>query len=109
MRRLITVLLLLTVFLAGCDSIDPEESAVFEPVINTVHELQVIVGGIFGLYLVLIMVRIYYERKKVKILQDIRYDLDHSNMDKGIAYSRHRQGRFKAFVGKITQLYHNRK
>ncbi len=49
--------------------------------------LSVIVGGIFGLYFILIVIRVYYERKKLKVLQDIRYDLDQLNLHNNIPYS----------------------
>ncbi|MBT4936018.1 hypothetical protein HOL21_00035 [Candidatus Woesearchaeota archaeon] len=67
-----------------------------QPLVDTIQpffgKLSVLVGGLFGLYIILILVRIYYERKKVKILRDIRYDMDHLNRYHGISYSRHRMG-----------------
>ncbi len=54
--------------------------------------LSVIVGGIFGLYVFLIAIRVYYERKKIRILRDIRYDFDQLNIQKGIPASRHATG-----------------
>ena len=60
--------------------------------------LSLFVGGIFGLYLILILVRVYYERRKVKLLQAIRYDLDRLNMHYEIGYSTQKKGWFrKAF------------
>ena len=53
-------------------------------------KLSILVGGVFGLYFILILVRVYYERRKVKILEDIRYDLDRMNISKGLPYSRNR-------------------
>lgn len=44
-----------------------------------IRKVSLVMGGIFGLYMVLILVRIYYERKHVRLLQDIRYDLDQIN------------------------------
>ena len=58
---------------------------------------SVVVGGVFGLYLILIIVRVYYERKKVKILEDIRYDLDRANISRGLPYSRTRRGATRRF------------
>ena len=58
-------------------------------------------GGIFGLYVVLILVRIYYERKKTKILKDIRYDLDHLNLHYGVCSSSQKRNifrRVKAYI-----------
>lgn len=51
-------------------------------------KLSVMLGGIFGLYVILIVARVHYERKKVKILKQIRYDLDHLNQHYDLPYSR---------------------
>ena len=40
-----------------------------------VGQLSVIIGGVFGLYLILILIRIYYERKKVSLLKRIHDDM----------------------------------
>ncbi|PIN76734.1 hypothetical protein COV17_01360 [Candidatus Woesearchaeota archaeon CG10_big_fil_rev_8_21_14_0_10_36_11] len=76
-----------------------------QPLADTIQpffgKLSVIVGGLFGLYIILIFVRIYYERKKVKLLRDIRYDLDHLNKYHSITHSRHRIG----IVRKIFRLF----
>ena len=61
-------------------------------------KVSFIVGGIFGLYFILIVVRIYYERKKIKLLQCIRYDLDRMNMHKGISYSTQKKGPFQKLI-----------
>ena len=53
---------------------------------------SVIVGGIFGVYLLLLLARVHYERKKVKLLQDIRFDLDQLNMYHGIKTHKQRLG-----------------
>ncbi len=37
--------------------------------------LSALVGGIFGIYFILVVVRIYYERKNAKVLRDIRSQL----------------------------------
>lgn len=70
-----------------------------EPVANTIlpmlTKLSVVVGGIFGLYVILIIIRIYYERKNMKILQDIRYDLDQLNKHYHIGYSETKKGFFR--------------
>ena len=65
----------------------PELQGVAEIVRPAVAKLSVVVGGVFGLYLILIFVRVYYERKNYKILKDIRYDLDQLNMYHGLAWS----------------------
>lgn len=55
-----------------------------KPVIGT---LSAVVGGLFGLYLIFILVRLYYERKKVKLLKNINYDLDYLNQHFNLPYS----------------------
>jgi hypothetical protein len=66
---------------------------------------SVLVGGIFGLYLILIFVRIHYERKKVKLLQDIRFDLDKANMHQGVSFSKQRPTLLKRFFGIFRRKY----
>lgn len=69
-----------------------------QPLINIA---KYILGGIFGLYLLLVLVRIYYERKKVKLLKDIRFDLDHLNQHFGVSHSAHRKGFFGRIWAKL--------
>jgi hypothetical protein len=70
---------------------DSAIAPIAEVTIPIISRLNVLVGGIFGLYLILIVARIYYERRKVKILEDIRYDLDNLNYVMGTCYSPHRK------------------
>ncbi len=55
-----------------------------KPVMGTV---SAIVGGLFGLYLIFILFRLYYERKKVNLLKNICYDLDYLNQNFDLPYS----------------------
>lgn len=72
-----------------------------EPVIEAVSpyvlKVTVLLGGIAGVYALLLLGRLYYERKKVKILQQIRYDLDNLNMHYGIPHSRQKIGLMHKF------------
>ena len=74
-----------------------ELQSVLENVQPLIGKLSLLVGGLFGLYLILILVRIHYERKQIRILRDIRYNLDQLNLSKGISCSQHRPGFFKRF------------
>jgi hypothetical protein len=78
-----------------------------EPLIETVRPLllkmSVVVGGVFGLYLIVVITRIYYERKKVKLLKAIRYDLDVMNEHNHIPSSRQRDGLVKKLVKTIRK------
>lgn len=76
-----------------------------QPVLSTVQpfiaDLIYIIGGIAGIYLIMIIARVYYERKKVKLLTKILYDLDHQNMHHGIKCSRDK----KTLIQKIIALF----
>ncbi len=65
--------------------------------------LSVIVGGIFGLYVILIAVRVYYERKKLNILKDIRYDMDQLNISRGVPASKQKAGKLHRLL--IDRLF----
>tara|TARA_Y100000031_G_scaffold141356_1_gene169835 strand:+ start:200 stop:661 length:462 start_codon:yes stop_codon:yes gene_type:complete len=73
-----------------------------QPLVDTIQpllkRLSLLVGGLFGLYLILILARVYYERKKVKLLEAIRYDLDRWNMHNGVISSKQRKGVFKSMI-----------
>ncbi len=80
----------------------PELLSGIQPLLT---KLSVVVGGIFGLYFILVVLRVYYERKKVRILEDIRYDLDRLNDHKGISYSAQRRrlfGRIMTYFSKYA-------
>lgn len=64
-------------------------------------KLSVIVGGIFGLYVILLIVRIYYERRNYKILKDIRYDLDQLNLHYNLPNSSQRKGILRRFTSHV--------
>ncbi|MBR9682932.1 hypothetical protein GOV03_00120, partial [Candidatus Woesearchaeota archaeon] len=61
---------------------------VIQPAVGTI---SAIVGGLFGLYLIFIVARLYYERKKVKLLRNINYDLDYLNQHFNLPYSHERK------------------
>lgn len=81
----------------------PEMIEGVQPLIDLVQpffiKASIVVGGIFGIYLLLLLVRVHYERKKVKILQDIRYDLDNLNMHYGLKNSKHKRNFLRRFIG----------
>jgi hypothetical protein len=71
-----------------------------QPIITT---LRWVLGGVFGIYLILIIVRIYYERKKVAILKDIRYDLEQQNIHQGIPFSSQKKRTFKKMIARLRK------
>lgn len=66
--------------------------SLFELINPVIVKLSVLVGGIFGLYVILIILRVYYERQNMKLLQHIRYNLDQQNHYYGIPSSREKRG-----------------
>lgn len=88
--------------LAGVDV-----DSLLQPAIDTLQpflaKLSLIFGGIFGLYVLLIVIRVYYERKKVKLLQNIRYDLDHLNMYYGVSHSQEKKGVLRKVVSYLRK------
>lgn len=75
----------------------PEIAAgALQPLVDVVRPLLIkaslLVGGIFGIYIILILVRIHYERRNMKLLQHIRYDLDQQNYHYGIPSSLEKKG-----------------
>ena len=75
-----------TIMLGGESLINPLVDSL-KPVMGTISAL---VGGLFGLYLIFIIARLYYERKKVVLLKGIRFDLDYLNQHFNLPYSRER-------------------
>lgn len=61
---------------------------VIQPAMGTISK---IVGGLFGLYLIFIIARLYYERRKVKLLKNINYDLDFLNQHFNLPYSQEKK------------------
>ena len=53
-------------------------------------KLGVFLGGVGLLYLILILVRVYYEREKVHLLKDIRYNQMQLNKHYGVRYTMHK-------------------
>jgi hypothetical protein len=77
-------------------------SGIIQPLMG---QLSFLVGGIFGLYLIFIIGRLYYEHKKVKLLRNILYDLDKSNMHHGIRYSKERKNIVQKTISKIKAIF----
>ncbi len=75
----------------------------FQPVLETVG---LIIGGAFGIYVLLAVARIYNEKKKINLLQDIRYDLEKLNVHFGVSTSKHKRGVWKRFTSKISGMLH---
>lgn len=72
-------------------SLQQSSQALLNPLIETIKPLlgiiSAIVGGLFGLYLIYIVMRLYYERKRTVLLRDIRFDLEYLNQHLNLPYS----------------------
>jgi hypothetical protein len=99
-----------TIFLEA-GQIDP--FAVLQPLVDKLEPLLIkmgfIFGGIFGIYLILLASKVYFERKKVEILKDIRFDLDQLNKHYGLPYSVHKKGWWKQLVEGVRHNFEMRK
>lgn len=82
--------------------------SIFQPVIDVIRPflatLSLIFGGIFGLYVLLIILRVVYERKKVKLLRSIRFNTDQLNKHYGLPYSTQKKG----LIGKAVHYVRGR-
>jgi len=92
------LLVFFTFSVSAAEDVVSELTNSIQPFIN---KISLIVGGIFGVYFILLIIRIWYERKKVKILQDIRYDLDRFNKSQGIPHSQQKKSCLGRLLGKI--------
>lgn len=61
-------------------------------------KLSLLAGGLFGLYIILMVVRIHYERKKMRLLQDIRNDVDKLTIHFGIKHAHPAKNIFKRIL-----------
>lgn len=53
------------------------------PLAGTLSYLEALIGGLFGLYLILVILRWYESRRLVHILKDIRHDIRHMGEQQG--------------------------
>jgi len=118
MKNKLFLLLVVLLVIPSALSIEPEEFGALAdglglgPLVETIQPIfrtvSYVFGGIFGLYFLLLIARIHYERKKVKILKDIRYDLDRMNLSHGLRYSGERVGIIMGLFRKIIKRMEER-
>ena len=62
------------------------------PVLETVRyiisSISYIIGGIFGVYLILLLVRWWQNRIMIRLLKDIKYNLDQQNRKLKLPHSK---------------------
>src|SRR3989344_1173488 len=63
------------------------------------QKVGIFIGGIFGLYILLTLVQIHNERKKVRLLKDIRNDLDLLTKHFGVKHSHEKNGILRRLFG----------
>ena len=96
--------LLVVVFTFSVHAADDVISGLNSSIQPFINKISLVVGGIFGIYFILLIIRIWYERKKVKILMDVRYDLDRLNQSQGLPYSKQKKA-FSKFIQKIKNFF----
>ncbi len=91
----------------------PDILGIIQPLTDSIRPLVInlsyLLGGIFGLYAVLIIVRIYYEKKALRVLKDIRFDLDQLNSHYGLRTSKEQFGLFKRMIESMRRKLRERK
>ena len=74
-----------------------------QPLLDSIQSLttkvSILAGGLFGLYVILILIRTYYERKKVRLLEDIRKDVDLLTKHFGVKHAHEKGGIFRRIFG----------
>ncbi len=83
---------------SGLGDITNQLESTVQPLIKLA---EYILGGLFGLYILLTLIRIHYERKKVNLLKDIKYDLDNISKHFGVSHSAYRKGFFGRLWAKM--------
>ncbi len=82
----------------------------YELIRPLIVKASLLVGGIFGIYIILLAFRVYYERRNQILLEHIRYDFDQLNKHQGIPSSQERKSFFhKAIIDKIFPTHAQRK
>lgn len=61
---------------------------IFETVRSLIFTTSYVVGGIFGIYLILLLVRWWQNRIVIRLLKDIKFDLDQQNKKQKLPHSK---------------------
>lgn len=67
------------------------------------QKIGLFVGGIFGIYVLFAVMQFYRERKKIKLLQDIRNDLDLLTKHFGVKHSHEKGG----ILQRLLRIFHS--
>jgi len=88
----------------GLELVDPLLQN-FQPLFAKV---VLVFGGLFGLYIFILILNVYYQRQKVKILKDIRYDLDQLNAHHNVKNSHYNKKGVAKVWQKLSSLLKNK-
>ena len=70
------------------DVINMTLPAIIEPVRSAIGTVSYIVGGIFGIYMILLVVRWWQNRIVIRLLKDIKYNLEQQNKKQKLPHSK---------------------
>ena len=73
----------------------PGSQQLVDTIQSLLTKLSFFAGGLFGLYVILLFVRMHYERKKIKLLEDLRNDVDKLTIHFGIKHAHPTKNIFK--------------
>lgn len=73
------------------------------------QKISLLVGGIFGIYVILAVMQFYRERKKIKLLQDIRNDVDLLTRHFGVKHTHQKGNLFQRLFGIFRSEEQNKK
>ena len=101
---IIVILFLLAlpaVLAEAATSVPPDFQPIADALQILFQKLNVLMGGIFGIYLIFILFRIHHERQKIKLLKSILYNLDQLNKFHHLPIAREQPGFWRRlFPGK---------
>lgn len=90
---LLSVMVLTVPFImAQTEGVPPDFQPIAAAFQILLDKINVVVGGIFGLYLIFILFRIHHERQKVKLLKSILYNLDQLNKYHHLPIAKEKKG-----------------
>jgi len=98
------------IFVAAADA-DPLliVQLLIDKIPSLITNLSIIFGGIFGLYLIMTLSRMYYDRKNYLLLKDIRFNLEQLNKHYGLRYSEGNRSLIEKILINIKHKFHLQK
>ncbi|MBI2662603.1 hypothetical protein HYX11_04045 [Candidatus Woesearchaeota archaeon] len=92
---------------------DIDSLLIFQPLVDKIQpiltNLSLFFGGIFGLYLIMTLSRIYYDRKNYLLLKDIHFNLEQLNKHYGLRYSESNRSLIEKILINIKHKFHLQK